>query len=279
MNTRENVSLAHHEIDSRCLSRTVVRKGLCTYVATLLLLTIVAWCARGIPVPDSFAFRDFTDLAPRVAHFGEPDMLSRTGFTGPFPYPVPSIYAFLFFIRLFPHPLAAYLAFAILSFFVATCCFSWRVKRIAPGWLPQVAVWSTLLFGYPLLFLIFRGNIEAVMWVLVLLGIVAYARNRMLTSAILWALAASMKITPGLLFVLFLARRKYRMFAIAIAVTVAFSILALAGVGPTIRQALSESSKSAPGLHALHPCSHQRLLRCVALRCDQAGYFSIPLRT
>ena len=218
------------------------------YVATLLLLTIVAWCARGIPVPDSFAFRDFTDFTARVAHFGEPDMLSRPDVNGPFPYPVPTIYAFLFFIRLFPNPLAAFLTFALLSFFVATCCFSWRVKRIAPGWLPQVAVWSTLFLGYPLLFLIFRGNIDGVMWVLVLLGIVAYTRNRMLISAILWALATSMKISPGLLFVLFLARRKYRMFAIAIAVTVVFSVLALAGVGPTIRQAVSDSSKTAPFL-------------------------------
>jgi hypothetical protein len=216
-----------------------------------LLLTAVAMCAlaiRGHRIFDSYWFTDFTYLAERVAHFGEPDMLSRTDFKVPFPYPVPSIYAYLFFIRLFPSPLAAYLVFAILSFFVATCYFSAHVKRIAPGWLPQVAIWSTLLFGYPLWYLIIRGNIEAVIWVLILLGIVAYTRNRMLTSAILWALATSMKIAPGLLFALFLAKRRYRIFAIAIAVTVAFSVLALAGVGPTIRQALSDSSKSAPYL-------------------------------
>ena len=216
-----------------------------------MLLTAVAVCAlaiRGHRIFDGYWFTDFTYLAERVAHFGEPDMLSRTDFKVPFPYPVPSIYAYLFFIRLFPNPLDAYLVFAILSFFVATCCFSLHVKRIAPGWLPQVAVWSTLLFGYPLWYLIVRGNIEAVIWVLILLGIVAYTRNRMLTSAILWALATSMKIAPGLLFALFLAKRKYRIFAIAIAVTVVFSVLALAGVGPTIRQALSDSSKSAPYL-------------------------------
>ena len=224
-----------------------------------MLLTAVAGCAlaiKGHRIFDSYWFTDFTYLAERVAHFGEPDMLSRTDFKVPFPYPVPSIYAYLFFIRLFPNPLAAYLVFAILSFFVATCCFSLHVKRIAPGWLPQIAVWSTLLLGYPLWYLIIRGNIEAVIWVLILLGIVAYTRNRMLTSAILWALATSMKIAPGLLFALFLAKRKYRMFAIAIAVTVAFSVLALAGVGPTIRQALSDSSKSAPYLRHTYILGH-----------------------
>src|SRR5438874_13535935 len=114
-------------------------------------------------------------------------------------------------MRPFPDPFADYLMFAILTFDVATCCFSWHKRRIAPGWLPQVAIWSTLVFGYPLLFLIIRGNIEAVLWILILFGIVAYTRNRMMTSAILWALAASMKITPVLLFILFLAKRKYRM--------------------------------------------------------------------
>ena len=75
-------------------------------------------------------------------------MLSRTDIKVFYPYPVPSIYAFLFFIRLFPNPLAAYLTFVLLSFFVATCFFSLRVKRIAPKLLPQVAVWSTLLLGF-----------------------------------------------------------------------------------------------------------------------------------
>jgi glycosyl transferase family 87 len=243
--------LEHSEIEAHRASKTEVGKGLRTYVLTFLLLTAVPWCAFGIGgdmLHDSSAFADFTDIAARVAHFGEADMLTRTDFNVFFPYPLPSIYAFLFFIRLFPNPLAAYLTFALLSFFVAAGCLSWRIMRIAPEWLPQVAIWSTLLLGYPLIFLISRGNIEAVMWVLVLLGIVAFTRNRMLISAILWALAASMKIVPGLLCLLFLARRKYRIFAIAVALTVAFSVLGLAGVGPTISQAFSDSSKSAPYL-------------------------------
>lgn len=260
MNIQENLTIARDDEKSRRMSEGEVYKGIRIYVVTLLVLTVVAWCAVGIgrytlhgpyPHPSLLApetpFTDFTYLSARIAHFGEPNMLSRTDFMEPFAYPVPSIYAYLIFIRLFPNPLAAYLAFALLSFFIATYCFSLRVKRIAPGWLPQVAVWSTLL-GFPLVILIDRGNIEAVIWVLVLLGIVAYTRDRILTSAILWALATSMKITSGLLFVLFLAKRKYGMFVLAIVATVAFSVLALAGVGPTIRQAASDSSKNAPYL-------------------------------
>lgn len=61
------------------------------------------------------------------------------------------------------------------------------MKRLSPGHLPQVAVLSTFLLSYPLAFLLDRGNIEVVIWTLVLLGIVVYTRNRMFTSAILWA--------------------------------------------------------------------------------------------
>jgi hypothetical protein len=64
-------------------------------------------------------------------------------------------------------------------------------------------------------------------------------------SAIVWGLAASMKLFPGLLFVLFLARRRFGAFAVGIAATATFSLLALAGIGPTIHQASLDSSKSA----------------------------------
>lgn len=232
------------------------------YVVTLLMLTAIAWCVVGVQVfilhePYSHSalsvtaeqrFTDFTDVSQRVAHFGEPNMLTRTDIKFPYPYPVPSVYAYLVFVRLFRHPLAAYLIFALLSFFIATCFLSLRVKHMGAGWLPQIALWSTLLFGFPLLYLLVRGNIEAVLWVFILLGIVAYARNRLLAAAITWAIATAMKIAPGLFFVLFLARRRYGIFAVAIASTVVLSVLALAGVGPSIGQAALGSKRSAPFL-------------------------------
>ena len=227
---------------------------------TFLALTAFAWGLAGLRGPilhkshlhgtlfccPGDQFTDFTDFTVRVAHFGEPSMLSRSDFI-PYPYPVPSIYTFLLFNQL-PRPLTAYLIFVILSFLTATCIFSVHVTRAGHKLLPQIAVWSTLLCGFPLLFLLDRANIEGVIWVLILLGTVAFTRNRMLASAILLGIAAAMKIFPGLLFVLFLARRKYGIFALAIATTAAMSVLALAGIGPTIRQAIRDSSRSAPFL-------------------------------
>jgi hypothetical protein len=265
LSRQENTLPADHNIELRHQPEADVFKGLRIYVVTLLALTAFAWGIVGIrgailhePYPRNtlffepqVRFSDFLDLSARVPHMREPHVLSRTDIKSfypypyPYPYPTPSFYVFVFFVRLFPHPLRAYLIFVLFSFVLATCFFSLHVNRATRRELPEIAVWSTFLLGFPLQFLIDRGNIEAVIWVLILLGAVAYARNRMLPSAILWSLAASMKIFPGLLFMLFIARRKFGTFVVAIASTIAFSLLALAGIGPTIHQAAAESSKSA----------------------------------
>jgi hypothetical protein len=230
-------------------------------------LTAFAWCIAGVrghilhePYPRNTVFfipevrfSDFTDLSQRVPHWHEPHLLSRTdirpNYPYPYSYPAPTFYVFVVFVRLFPlHPLRAYLIFVLLSFLLATCFLSLRVRRATQKKLPQIAIWSTLLLGFPLQFLIDRGNIEAFIWLLIVLGIVAFTRNRMLVAAIAWGLAASMKVFPGLLFVLFLVRRKFGTFVVAIAATAAFSILALAGIGPTIHEAAADSSKIEPWL-------------------------------
>jgi hypothetical protein len=276
LSTQETKPPANHNIELRRQSETDVYKSLRIYVVTFLVLTAFAWCLAGVrgsilhePYPRNTVFfkpevrfSDFLDLSQRVPHWREPHVLSRTDikttypYPFPYPYPAPSFYTYVFFVQLFPHPLRAYLIFVILSFLLVACFFSLRVRRITRKKLPQIAIWSTLLLGFPLQFLVDRGNIEAVIWLLVLLGVVAFARNRMLVSAILWSLAASMKIFPGLLFVLFLARRKFGTFVVAIAATAAFSLLALGGIGPTIHQAALESSKSAAFLTGNYIVQH-----------------------
>jgi hypothetical protein len=203
-----------------------------------------------------YQFSDFLDLSTRVAHFGEPHMLTRSDFKAPYsrpspipyPYPVPTVYAYLIFVRVFPNPLEAYLIFAIVAFVVATGYLSLRVRRLTGKQLPEIAVWATLLCAYPVLLLLDRANIEAFIWVLVLLGLAAFTRNQGIVAAIFWAIAASMKVFPAVLFVLFLARRKYGMFVAAVVFTALFVILALAGVGPSIRQAAADSKQNAPFL-------------------------------
>jgi hypothetical protein len=197
-------------------------------------------------------FTDFTYPGNRLDHLGEANMLTRPDLGEPYPYPTPSIYAYLIFVRPFHHhifrALSFYLLFAVLGFAIPAWIFSKHLGRISSRRLPRLAVWITLLTAFPVVILLDRGNIEAVMWVLVLLGLLAYLRQRFLVSAILWAAVAAMKISPGILFALFLRRRRYWMFFIGLAVTAGFTLISLFQVGPTIRQAFLDSSRSAPYL-------------------------------
>ena len=136
----------------RPLAEAEVFKGLKIYVITLVALTAIAWTIAGIrgvmlhePYPRNtlffnpeVRFSDFLDLSERVPHMGEPHVLSRTDIKTTFPYPYPypypaaSFYVFVFFVRLFPKPLAAYLTFVLLAFFTATGFLSLHVHPLTP---------------------------------------------------------------------------------------------------------------------------------------------------
>ena len=113
------------------LAEAEVYKGLKIYVITLLALTEVAWtivghprcdAARTLPPQHSLLrsrspILNFLELSERAPHMGEPHVLSRTDikttflYPNPYSYPAASFYVFIFFVRLFPNPLAAYLTF------------------------------------------------------------------------------------------------------------------------------------------------------------------------
>jgi hypothetical protein len=69
---------------------------------------------------------------------GEPHVLSRTDikttflYPNPYPYPAASFYVFIFLVRLFPNPLAAYLAFVLLAISTATGFLSCTSIRRRP---------------------------------------------------------------------------------------------------------------------------------------------------
>lgn len=191
-------------------------------------------------------FSDFTDIAERLEHFGESDMLSRTDIDSRFPYPPPGVYAYLLFMRLFGDPIVGYTAVVLLAIAISAVMFYRKLTKLGSGTLLTAALIATVVFtSYPFAFLLDRGNLEGVLWILILAGVWAYARNKPLAAAVLLGLAASFKIFPALLFTLFLARRDYRNFVVAIASAVLFFCLALAGFGSNFQQTLHDFSVNA----------------------------------
>ena len=191
---------------------------------------------------------DWTSLLTRAKHFSEPGVQLRPDI-GPFSsYPLPCFYIYVFFVRAFPHPIRAYLIVACLIFLAAGSLFSLHLRKLRAGRLTQAAAWLTLALGSPALFLLDRGNIEVFLWLALALGLVAFVNDWKYLAAFCFSLAACMKLYPAIFLLLLLPRRHYKAFAFGAAATVLLSIAALAGVGPTISQALQDVTKNGRAL-------------------------------
>jgi len=91
-----------------------------------------------------------------------------------------------------------------------------------------------LLTSWPLLFLLERGNIEILLVVLTVLGAVSFWHRRPLPAAVCWGLAASLKLYPLVLLVLFLHRRDLRALLFGLGTTALSLLLSFWFIGPTL---------------------------------------------
>jgi len=129
-----------------------------------------------------------------------------------------------------------------------------RYLQVAGVWL-AVAVWGVrralLRFGigrmtatlfpltmvaisFPILRLVHEGNVELVLWALTATGVWAYLREYDEAAAVLWGLAAAMKLYPAVLLVLLLPRGRWRALALGVAAFAGATVLALWWLGPTM---------------------------------------------
>ncbi len=188
-------------------------------------------------LPPSIRFNDFTVYDQRFAAFGQGDQFfSLPGFK--FDYPAPMLLGQLAYYKFSSAPLYTYLAtvilFALAGGLLATMAIP-KSSRVA--FLAAAAAASTAVFSYPLFFLIDRANIEGLVLVATALGTACFATKRYSSSALLLALAASMKIFPGVLLLLLLAKKRYRDFGMALGTIIAATLASLWITGPTVSRA------------------------------------------
>lgn len=123
-------------------------------------------------------------------------------------------------------------------------------RLMRAGIRPATAVGFPLtvaLASFPIARLIHQGNIELVLWIFTALGVWAFLRGRNDVAAVLWGLAAAMKLFPIVLLALLLPRRKWRAFVEGIATFVGATVWALWWLGPTVGVAWRGSMKNVFG--------------------------------
>jgi len=156
-----------------------------------------------------------------------------------FAYPAPAAVIYHVLYSLGRHQLGIYLTFTLLTALVAGYLFFRSLVRagIASS-RAGIFVAGVLLSSWPLVFVCQRANIEVTIWVLASLGIWALLRERPMLAAVLFGLAASIKIYPILLLLLLLSRRMIYAFALGLLVFALSLLFSFWYVGPTISIAL-----------------------------------------
>ncbi len=179
----------------------------------------------------SVRFTDFTIFDPRFAIWDHTTkFFDLPGFS--FTYPAPLLVGFLAYWKLTPHPLAYYLI-TIVVFAIGAA--GWLAVR-CPALRFTLAL--SLAGAYPLFFLLDRANIEGLVWITTVVASFVFVRRHFTASAILFGIAAGMKIFPGALLLLFLVNRRYRELTIGVVSAFLCNLAALAIAGPDIPGAL-----------------------------------------
>lgn len=136
------------------------------------------------------------------------------------------------------HPVAVYLTTAWV--WLAGCVWGVRRALLRAGIAGVTATLfplTVVLVSFPIMGLLQRGNIELFVWIAAALGTWAFLREREDWAAVLWGLAAAMKLFPIVLLALLLPRRKWRAFALGVATFAGVTLAVMAWLGPTLAAA------------------------------------------
>ena len=96
---------------------------------------------------------------------------------------------------------------------------------------------SLALISFPVERMVHQGNVEVVLWMFTAAGVLAFWRGHDDAAAVLWGLAAAMKLFPIVLLILLLPRRKWRAIAVGVGTFAGATLWALWWLGPTVKVA------------------------------------------
>ncbi|QMV17654.1 DUF2029 domain-containing protein [Granulicella sp. 5B5] len=196
--------------------------------AAALLWLLPLFTPHSVLFPPGPNYADITVYHGRFTLYHTHKFFTSRAFSG-FAYPPGAAPIYEFFYNT-SSALNTYLTLAALTTVLALLA-AWLYLR--PSGLTRYLLLLPL-FSFPLIILIQRANIELILWLLIALGLILYRRNLAIPAAILFGLAAAIKLYPILLLGLFLTHRQHRRaFFIGLATAAVALIAATTYTGPT----------------------------------------------
>jgi len=187
------------------------------------------------PLFQSFSYQfDYNCYSKRMKYFHQARFFNVPG-TQAFSYPalLALVYKFFYLFGKYGHPL--FIATLIAAFSVGAALFARALIRRG---IAQVTAFgfaaAVLITSYPAALTLYLANMEGIVWIATVLAMWAYAKDKIWTAAVLIAIAGAMKIYPMLYAGIFLPRKQYRQFALAIAVWIVINLVSLSVLGPTL---------------------------------------------
>jgi hypothetical protein len=195
--------------------------------AILWLLPLLS--THPILFPSGPSFEDILVYKGRFTLYHSAKFFTSRVFSG-FAYPPGAAPIYEAFYRT-ADPVQTYLYLAAAATLASLlAAWLWLRRAVAPGLLLLLP-----LFSFPLVFLLQRANIELALWVVVAVGLLLSCAGAALPAAVLFGLAASVKLYPIFLLGLFLKRgRDLPAFAAGLLTALLSLFLACAYAGPTV---------------------------------------------
>ncbi len=239
------------------------------FIALLGILTLVCILAevfsslclhRGTPynwplMPKADPFRDFYLYQPRYRFFHSYYFFLFPGADYMYPAPVASVYRFFY---LFPHSTNVFLAALSFSFLLALLLFARALLKhgLAPVALFQLFL--VLLFcSYPFAFEFEQANMEWIIWLFVAIGLWTFLKHHGYTAAVCFGVVGALKLYPLIFIALFLPRRQYRQFALAIAIMLLVTVGGLWLVDPNLSDSWTETQRGIARFGELYIVQYQ----------------------
>ena len=117
----------------------------------------------------------------------------------------------------------------------------WVARGLMRAGIATATAWalpvSLALISFPIERMVHQGNVEVVLWIFTAVGVLAFWRGHDDAAAVLWGLAAAMKLFPIVLLVLLLPRRKWRAIGVGVGTFVGATLWALWWLGPSVKVA------------------------------------------
>jgi hypothetical protein len=178
-------------------------------------------------------FADLTEYLPTFRMVHTAGFFDHAG-TSPVAYPP---FGAVVFAAVYAtgRPVGVYLAMVVVGL-VACVWGVWRglvangVGRVVAG----MFVGTVAVTSFPIWGMVQRGNIELVVWGFCAAGVWAWWRGWDEVAAVLWGLAAGMKLYPVVLLVLLLPRGRWRAFGVGVGTFVVVSVASMVWLGPSV---------------------------------------------